>query len=239
MRRPMSHSDQEGQPSQVWLTTFNDMVTLLMVFFVLLFSMGTMHDRRFTYFQTALQSAMGVLHEGQHAPEGIISEQQRSIDVSDPNLSTSNSGLRSLQGLARTEGLEAEYTRRGLELRLSDALLFSSGSAQLTPAGLLLLSQIGTVIRPLERPIRVEGHTDDRPIATMRYPSNWELSTDRAVRVVKFFIDECNIPAPSLSAAGYGASRPRAPNDSASGRAGNRRVEIILGSGEPAGPSDV
>jgi chemotaxis protein MotB len=239
MRRPSSHADQNPEAAPVWLTTFNDMVTLLMVFFVLLFSMGTMDDRRFTYFQTALQSAMGVMHEGRHAPEGLISEQQRSIDIADPDPSMLNSGVRTIHGLPRTEGLEAEYTRRGLELRLSDALLFSSGSAQLTPAGQLLLAQISAVIGPLQRPIRVEGHTDNRPIATVRYPSNWELSTDRAVRVVKFFIDDGNIPAPYLSAAGYGSSRPRASNNSATDRARNRRVEIILGSGTTAGPPDL
>jgi chemotaxis protein MotB len=239
MKRPSSHADQNPEAAPVWLITFNDMVTLLMVFFVLLFSMGTMDDRRFTYFQTAMQSAMGVMHEGAHAPDGLISEQQRSIDIADPDPSMLNSGVRDLQSLPRTEGLEAEYTRRGLELRLSDALLFSSGSAQLTPAGQLLLARISAVIGPLQRPIRVEGHTDDRPIATVRYPSNWELSTDRAVRVVKFFIDDGHIPAPFLSAAGYGSSRPRASNNSDTDRAANRRVEIILGSGKAAGPPDL
>lgn len=215
--------------SRGWLTTFNDMVTLLMVFFVLLFSMGTMEDRRFSHFRNALQSAMGVLHEGRHAPEGLISEQPRSIDSGETDPSRPEPGAAQVGGLPSTEGLEAEYTRRGLELRLSDDLMFATGSAELTPSGKSLLADVAAVIRPLERQVRVEGHTDDRPIATPRYPSNWELSTDRAVQVVKYLIAEGRIPPSRMAAAGYGPSRPRAGNDKEEGRAANRRVDIILG----------
>lgn len=229
MKRPVGHSVTVPTPSMGWLTTFNDMVTLLMVFFVLLFSMGSMDEQRFAHFQNALQSAMGVLNEGRHAPEGLISDQPKSIDAGAQDPGAVEPGSVPLGGMPETEGLEAEYTRRGLELRLSEELLFASGSAELTEAGFALLARVGAVVQPLNRHIRVEGHTDDRPIATIRYPSNWELSTDRAVRVVKFFIDESHIPGAHLAAAGYGASRPRASNDTAAGRATNRRVEIIVG----------
>jgi len=237
MKRPMVHSNSVLTPSMGWLTIFNDMVTLLMVFFVLLFSMGSMDEQRFARFQNALQSAMGVLHEGRHAPEGLISDQPKSIDAGVRGPGAVEPGSEPI-GMPATEGLEAEYTRRGLELRLSEELLFSSGSAELTEAGFELLARVGAVVRTLNRRIRVEGHTDDRPIATARYPSNWELSTDRAVRVVKFFIAESHIPDAHLAAAGYGASRPRASNDTAAGRATNRRVEIIVGPSVSVGPDD-
>ncbi|MBR9979404.1 MAG: flagellar motor protein MotB [Desulfatitalea sp.] len=240
MKRISLSAVKAPDSSQSWLTTFNDMVTLLMVFFVLLFSMGTMDDRRFAHFQNALQSAMGVLHEGRHASEGLISDQPRSIDTGVTDLAAVEGGSGPVGGLPRTEGLEAEYTRRGLELRLSDELLFGTGSAELTTAGERLLGQVGAVIQPMGRQIRVEGHTDDRPIATTRYPSNWELSTDRAVQVVRFLIDTSDIPAAHMAAAGYGPSRPRAANATEAGRGVNRRVAIILGGRyEALGDEDV
>jgi chemotaxis protein MotB len=114
-------------------------------------------------------------------------------------------------------------------------LLFQSGSASLTEEGLRLLGQINAVIKPLQRQVRVEGHTDDRPIATTRYPSNWELSAARAIGVVNYFSNQGGMPASRLSAAGYGAFKPRGANDNEVQRAANRRVEIILGQVEASG----
>jgi chemotaxis protein MotB len=135
--------------------------------------------------------------------------------------------------LRRTDGLEAEYTARGIQLTLNDEMLFTTGSAQLTESGMKMLVRVGAVIRSLERSVQVEGHTDLRPIATTQFPSNWELSTQRAVNVVKYFVERVGIPPQLLSAAGYGESRPREADDSASAHSRNRRVEIILGERVP------
>ena len=89
--------------------------------------------------------------------------------------------------------------------------------------------KVSSIIRRFNRNIRVEGHTDNRPIATGRYPSNWELSTARATQVVKYLIDPGGIVPSRLSAAGYGDSKPRVDNDTVENRSKNRRVEIILG----------
>lgn len=209
-----------------WLTTFNDMITLLMVFFVLLFAMGSMDVRRFKHFQNALQSAMGVMNPGKHAPIGIISKDESSPAI--PAESYGVNGNKSLEQLVKTEGLEAEYTRKGIQLILDDNLLFNSGSALLNRKGIAMLERVAKIIAPLNRVVRVEGHTDNIPIANGIYPSNWELSTARAVNVVKYLHQNGNIPARNLQAAGYGSSRPRVLNDSEQNRSINRRVEIIL-----------
>jgi chemotaxis protein MotB len=212
-----------------WLTTFNDMATLLMVFFVLLFAMGSLDVKRFKNFQNALQSAMGVLHEGRHAPVGLISPAtNRQTQPGETSQASVNSND-SLEKIQQTQGLEAQYTPRGIKLTLNDSLLFRSGSARLTDDGVNLLERVGRVIKPLDRRIRVEGHSDNVPIATSRYPSNWELSTARAVNVVKYFVQRGRIDPHLLSAAGYADVKPRVPNDSKDQRAKNRRVEIILG----------
>ncbi len=232
MRTNITHHDPSRNPaagSHKWLVTFNDMITLLMVFFVLLFSMGSMDVKRFKNFQNALQSAMGVLHEGRHTPVGLISEHDvESIPPTAQALDEERQSDR-LKGLTETPGLEAEYTPRGIQLILNDKLLFASGSARLTPAGLALLNRVAQIIRPLGRYVRVEGHTDNIPISSLRYPSNWELSTARAIQVVKYLANRGGITPQYLSAAGYGQAKPRVPNDSVGNQSKNRRVEIILG----------
>lgn len=232
-----------GDPAQVkpmaWITTFNDLMTLLMVFFVLLFSMGSMDLNRFRNFQNGLQSAMGVFDQGGHASHGVISDQQGHVaDTADTDdapavEAVEQETLPDYRALAGTRGLAAEYTARGLLLTLDDELLFPSGSARLTGEGMKMLAKVSAAIKPMGRAIRVEGHTDDRPIATVRYPSNWELSIARAISVIDFFVTQGGVPADRLSAVGYGSAKPRVPNDSEHNRRMNRRVEIILGQTDP------
>ena len=228
-QRPFSDEAQTAGGLS-WLTTFNDMITLLMVFFVLLFTMSSLDVKRFKTFQNALQSAMGVMYEGRHAPLGTLSNTSSSsntqIDNENETMAREQQGL---SALSETRGLEAEYTPRGIQLTLNDQLLFRSGDAALTIEGKSLLDRVAAIIRPFNRNIRVEGHTDNIPIATVRYPSNWELSTERAIGVVKYLIDPGGILPNRLSAAGYGDSKPRVPNNTAANRSKNRRVEIILG----------
>lgn len=215
--------------SNRWLTTFNDMITLLMVFFVMLFSMGSLDVERFKHFQNALQSAMGLLNAGRHAPVGIVADQpsipEQEIGAGEKALASGSNPSPDVD----TRGLEAEYTPDGIHLTLNDKLLFGSGSARLTTDGEALLDRVVRIIKPLKRTIRVEGHTDNRPIANTAYPSNWELSTARAVNVVKYLSHSAGIAPQYLAAAGYGDSRPRAPNDTERNMSKNRRVEIILG----------
>jgi len=205
------------------------MITLLMVFFVLLFAMGHTDVNRFQHFQNSLQSSLGVLHEGQHTPVGIISSENLNNPKQANNFENNEKNQDKIEQLDQTQGIEAEYTPKGIQLILNDNLLFHSGSADLTGKGLDLLSRVGLVIKPLKRRIRIEGHTDNIPISNAGYASNWELSTARAITVVKYFIQKSGIAPEILSAAGYGDSKPRVPNDSIINKAKNRRVEIILG----------
>lgn len=226
-----------GEPGQIkttaWITTFNDLITLLMVFFVLLFSMGSMDVKRFKNFKGSLQSAMGVFNEGRYSSEGLISDRQWYTEDPSGAQREDREARIDFQALAGAQGLQADYTPRGLLLTLNDELLFASGSARITSEGETVLAKIGTAIRPIKRNIRVEGHTDDEPISTSRYPSNWELSTARAVSVIDYFITRAGIPSQRLSAIGYGSVKPRVPNDSEKHRRVNRRVEIILGQTVP------
>lgn len=213
----------------MWLTTFNDMVTLLLVFFVLLFAMGSLDVQRFKHFQNALQSAMGVLYEGRHVAVEMLADNPSEPVQVEPSPQQESTSQYALEALDATQGLEAEYTAKGIQLTLNDQLLFQSGSAEIKPSGLVLLLKISSIIQPLNRQIRIEGHTDNVPISTTRYPSNWELSTERAINVVKFFIEKGGIAPHCLSAVGYGDVKPKTNNHTEQSRRQNRRVEIILG----------
>ncbi len=140
---------------------------------------------------------------------------------------------RMLDAYAAAHGFKAQVetvvTRRGLVVRLlTDNVLFDSGLADVKSQGLPLLGEVGTLLGvDGVHPIVVEGHTDDVPISTSRYASNWELSTARAAAVVRWLIGR-GVPARRFSAAGYADLRPLASNGTAAGRARNRRVEIVL-----------
>ena len=124
--------------------------------------------------------------------------------------------------------LETIQDGRGLVISLPESATFSSGSADLTPAAQSFLMRMADALRGVDVRIRVEGHTDDRPISGGRYGSNWELSTARASAVVVFLVTEASFAPEQLSAAGYGEFHPRAANDIPERRALNRRVDVVV-----------
>jgi chemotaxis protein MotB len=149
---------------------------------------------------------------------------------------------RKLDLYAQTHGfgkdVQATIERRGLVVNvLTDKLLFASGEASLQTAGLPLLNEIGQLLNvDKTHPIIVEGYTDNQPIASEEFPSNWELSTARATNVVRYLISQ-GVNANRLGAAGYAALHPIASNATAAGRALNRRVEIVFERLNPVPPS--
>jgi chemotaxis protein MotB len=140
---------------------------------------------------------------------------------------------RDLDEYAQKEGLkeklETQITRRGLVIRmLTDGVLFDSGEAKIKPRAVPVIEKIAGLLQvDEEHPINVEGHTDNVPIASSRYPTNWELSTARAASVVRLLISD-NAPAERLGAVGYAQLHPLEPNTTEEGRSRNRRVEIVL-----------
>ena len=136
------------------------------------------------------------------------------------------------------KNVSTTVSRRGLEVRLlTDNLFFDSGSAVIEAPGVPLIDKIGGIVADEKtHPVEVEGHTDDRPIATSQYPSNWQLSGARAGAVVQRLIG-AGVGGSRVSLGGYAARRPIAPNTTDAGRARNRRVEVILARLHGATPS--
>jgi chemotaxis protein MotB len=139
---------------------------------------------------------------------------------------------RDLADIAKKEnwmpGVELTTSTRGLVISLPETGSFPPGRAELSDGVRRVMLSLANGLRDLANVIRVEGHTDDVPIHTAVFASNWELSTARATRVVQFLIGDGGLPAERLSAAGYAEHRPRVPNDSPESRARNRRVDIVV-----------
>ncbi|MBW2443305.1 MAG: OmpA family protein [Deltaproteobacteria bacterium] len=238
-KKKMRLSRQSSNDGPGWLTTFNDLVTLLMVFFVLLFTMGSVNTQALGEFKNALQSGLGILGAGSQASIEIkdsrqdldneeilqqadgdgapVDEQQESHPIGDV-----------LEAFAAEPGINVSYSNQGAHITFEDFLLFDFGKAEINPGGFTFLDKLAALIQKTPYPVRVEGHTDNVPIHTARYPSNWELSIARAVNVVKYFAEAGKINPQRLSAVGYGETRPVVPNDTVRNRTKNRRVEIVL-----------
>ena len=240
MRRLQRNLKDEGNKKVGWLTTFNDLVTLLMVFFVLLFTMSSIDTQKMQDFQYALQSGLGILETGNKVAISV----KRTQPVEDmSHIMTQAEGERDRQGSNQPGGklvdqirqlteadlnIQVAHTDQGTRLSFEDQVLFDFGRAAINPTGFVFLDKIADVLNKIPYAVRVEGHTDNVPIQTRRFPSNWELSVARAVSVVKYFAEVSDIDPRRLSAVGYGESRPVAANDTLSNRAKNRRVEILL-----------
>jgi chemotaxis protein MotB len=173
-------------------------------------------------------TASGAPRPGSADPRAADADRQRQLDL-----------MASEVGAVMRQQIEAQrvrVTRRGnaVEVEISTDLLFGSGSALLAPAALVPLGNLADALRPWPNSIRVEGHTDDRSIATLAFPSNWELSAARAASVVRLFTQH-GVAAQRLAVIGFAEQRPVQSNRTPTGRNANRRVVVmILGQETPA-----
>ncbi len=243
--RIRKNSGNESGSSSKWLVTFNDLMTLLMVFFVLIFSMGSLDTGKVKSVQKSLAAALGVLMEGDEVSVNLIDKYFNMEDITIQQLDTdklkvvttenkeSEEKMKemiadSIKALDSEAGIKAANKEKGVFITLEDSFLFQFGKADINPKGLPVLDKVAAAIRNMPYSVRVEGHTDNVPIHNNRFYSNWELSTARAVNVVKYFVETGGIPSQRLSAVGYGESKPVFINDTPEQRARNRRVEIVL-----------
>jgi len=225
----------DGGGSLRWLLTYADMITLLMAFFIMMYSMSILNLARFRQVAFSIRSGFGGLTEGQGKS---IMGSSGQVSVKPSPIAGESTGvpwqiIRRIQRFVREEDLEKvvklRTDERGIVVSLvTDQVMFGKGQADLSPLAKKLVFSIADTIRGIPNEIRVEGHTCDLPIVSNKYPSNWELSTARAAAVVRFLIEQVGVPQERLSAAGYADSKPLAPNNCERNRALNRRVDIVI-----------
>ena len=196
----------------------------------MLCSFSTMEEAKIMRFVRSFSNAVSFFPGGQQFESGAVILPKSSGMVTSRSIMAKL--FEDLEALSDRFDLEDEiellFSKEGLVMRLSEHTLFESGVASISPQALLLLEKIGVIIAQTDYLIRIEGHTDNVPIHTAAFPSNWELSTARAVNVLRYFIQNHRIDAKRLSAEGLGEFRPLMANDTEENRATNRRVVVIF-----------
>lgn len=222
-----------------WMISYADFVTLLFAFFVVMYAISSVNEDKYKTFSNSLNIALA--REPATVPSAIqqdqvlkalvdrrtarLGEQQRKIQERMKDLAGGLSEV--MAPLINQRMVSISQTRRGVVIDISASMLFRTGEATLQPGMLDVLRQVAAVLGREELPIEVEGHSDDVPIATAQFPSNWELSSARASSVARMLIDN-GVPAKRLAVVGLASNQPLVPNDSPENRARNRRVIITI-----------
>ena len=266
MARRIKH--EEHQNHEAWAIPYGDLITLLLAFFVVMYSISTVNEGKYRAVSDALKAAFnGAPHtinpvtvgqQGHGAGDGRdasmaqnnmvignagepIPQVVQSIPPSQNSSAAAASSASSMTAMDQVvskiessmstlmENQQLVVTRHsfGVEIALRTDILFPSGSATLSPSARSVLERLADTLKPLPYPMRVEGHTDNRPINTFNFPSNWELSAARAASVVHLFTER-GIDASRLAVIGLGEFRPEADNNTEEGRNANRRVAIVI-----------
>ncbi len=225
---------EECPKPPAWLTSFGDLMSLLLTFFILLYSMSIISLEKFYQVLKGLVSAFGA--QSVVFEEGTLPEGRRiNIPMENfyPKIEKYKELKKTLQEIKEElyqSGVWADYAVVGecVRVRVNTDGFFPPGSAELLPKARDLVINMCLKLKPFSLPVEIEGHTDNRPISTPIYPSNWELSIARAVTVLRVFEGACGYPKDKLTAIGYGDTRPIADNRTPEGRRKNRRVEFCI-----------
>ncbi|MCT8137350.1 flagellar motor protein MotB [Anaerobacillus sp. CMMVII] len=245
MERRRQPKQEKGAPK--WMVTFSDLMTLILVFFILLFSMSVVDATKFRAVADSFQNRAIFDFYPSIIPFDSLNEdndvkEKTKDNVHDPLRDVNNQEKDSNQELDRLlqevqeflvenqlhDVISAFRDDRGVVLVLQERTLFESGEAQILDGAKPFLIKVGTLLEHIPNLVKVEGHTDSRPISTFRYPSNWELSGARASSVIRFLIDENKIEPYRFLAVGYGDTRPIVPNTTSENLQKNRRVVIVI-----------
>ncbi len=236
MARERKKGDDGGGHSGTWFISYGDLVTLLMCFFIVLYAMSAVNEKKYKKLAASTKSAFnygtgdgtgggGGGGGGGGSGEGGSTERPKTQLEQIKEKVDSDINSRGLGAAIKTQ-----IDDQGLVIRLStDQVLFASGSAELTPPVVAFLGTVSGMLQGAENEVKVEGHCDNTPIsAGHTYPTNWELSTARASSVVRFFVENAGLDPARMTAAGYADTKPRAPNDTPEHKSLNRRVEILI-----------
>jgi chemotaxis protein MotB len=238
----MIDEDDCPQGLPAWLATFGDLMSLLLTFFVLLLSFSSTEVVKFHHAMGSLQGSLGIFNTDPELSQPIMVN----LPMVRGSVSQSNNIRKAAENLEKSlsdEGLEGDVeltgTASGIVIRIRAPVLYGLGKAEIGPEVYPLLLKVGQLLRLLPNDVIVQGHTDDVPIHTA-FPSNWELSLQRAINVVRFLITESRVFPQRISAEGYGPYLPLVSNTTEEGRDRNRRVEVhVLYAGEAEGNLEI
>ncbi|MEO5335630.1 MAG: OmpA family protein [Magnetospirillum sp. WYHS-4] len=213
-----------------WLLTFGDLMSLLFCMFVMLLSFADFNPDKFTNVAGPMRHAFHIVEPV--AQTQVVKPLQEEDEIPVEIVEWKENVLYQTRTALAKEIQQGQIgvveRDREIIIRLPDATAFASGSADLTQLAAPILDRLSQVLLNVKGQVLVAGHTDDVPIATARFRSNWDLSAARAVSVVHHLIERNRVPGDRLTAQGFADSRPVAPNSSPENRALNRRVDIVI-----------
>lgn len=227
------NDDEDNGGGDEWLATYGDLVTLLLCFFVLLYSMSTVDAQKFKAAAESL-STIGIVDQKGSTVPGV------GDSVSNTDASQSSKDMENIYNEVKQvvdeKGLSKEISihknKEGILLRFEDKILFDSAEAVLKDNSKSLLDKLAEILKKHNKEVKIEGHTDNVPIRNDEYKDNWELSAARAINVVKFFSQDLpsdkRISPEKFEASGYGEYHPISPNNSEENKHKNRRIEIFI-----------
>lgn len=237
-RKRGGHSGGGGHAShERWLLTYADLITLLLIYFIVLFAMSQIDVSKYHKMADAMSNAFNIIPSQGGAADSVLPPGSKAVippvaPMYEEEERTYREVSKAVEDIARqleaSGSFEVHEEARGLVISIADTALFEPGSADLKPGMRKALDAIGAKIAGIPNRVHIEGHSDDIPISTPRYPSNWELSTARATNVLRYLSERAGVPPGRLAAAGYGEHYPRVPNTSPENRAKNRRVDIVI-----------
>jgi len=240
---PAEEEDEEEEEGEggapAWVVTFADLVTLLMVFFILLFAMGSIEDEKWRLVKQSLKSALGTedipeagTRQGLEVITAALNEESlQAVDeigaMVAKEIEEIASEVEEFVYKNKLAGqVQVSSDERGAVITVSDIVLFSPGTARMNKKGVQVIQEVFELLNQFNYKVKIEGHTDDTPIRTDRFPSNWELSASRAAEVARMFV-ESGFSAENLSIEGLAEFHPKVPNTSPLNRSTNRRIEIV------------
>lgn len=221
--------DHQPEMPSGWQTVYAGFVMIMLCFFILLTSFSSLAPSKVTRFVSSFSQAVSVLEQGSKLEEG------RTIQTAEPKSLPQEQLAAQLFEQVRQASQEVgldqvvlQRTPKGVVLTLTDSLLFDSGRARFSAEAYPRLEKISRLIQRIPVPVEIQGHTDNHPIRTAEFPSNWELSTARAISVLRLLIQNPVVAPQRLSAVGFAEFQPVAANDSPANRAMNRRVDFVF-----------
>ena len=230
-KKPEEHENLER-----WLITYADLITLLLAFFILMYTMSKQDSKKYqevaAHLKAIFSGSHAILATGNVAGKAPI---ELSFKGGAENVAALKEQLekelREIGDKGAADGMQnisLVSDERGLVVRAMEKAFFDTGKADLTSRARSALDGIAPVLVGMPNHVRVEGHTDNVPISTSEFRSNWELSVRRATEVVRYLVERHHFPPDRISASGYAEYRPIASNDTPEDRATNRRIEIII-----------
>ena len=227
---------EEHENHERWLVSYADFITLLFAFFVVMYSISSVNEGKFRTVSDSIKAALNPIVSPATTSVPFTIGQNKALTVTptielakEPAVRRLRQIMRSLKNETQLEIVQLkELTNGDIVLTLPVTVLFRSGESALRPEAHPFIQAIGDVLIDLDRHVRVEGHTDNVPISTVQFPSNWELSSTRAVTVVRALSEQYGVPTDHLTAVGHADSRSLADNLTPENRAKNRRVEIVV-----------